>query len=29
MQVQGVEEFIEQQATTMAIAQGQFLMAKR
>jgi hypothetical protein len=29
MQVQGVEEFIEQQATTMAIAQGQFLMAQQ
>lgn len=29
MQVQGVEEFIEQQATTMAFAQGQFLMAQQ
>jgi hypothetical protein len=29
MQVQGVEEFIEQQATTMAIAQGQFQMAQQ
>jgi hypothetical protein len=29
MQVQGVGEFLEQQATTMAIAQGQFLMARQ
>lgn len=29
MQAQGVKELIEQQATTMAIAQGQFLMAQQ